>query len=79
MDLMVAGSVLEIYIGQRVYEMHLDPTDKKVSIKKPRRKTHIVPLTEKKCPTCNDLMFNNVCMNINCPSNLKEIVRHEQN
>lgn len=67
-DIMTAGGMIEVYVGNKVYEMTLKSSDKRVIRKYTQPPKRIVSITEKKCQDCGFVMFEGLCMNRECKS-----------
>ncbi len=68
------GLVVDVYHRRKVYKLHIEPTDLRVTTPYKARKKQFIPdalITSEPCKQCNSLLVSAICMNTQCPSNQK--------
>lgn len=69
-ELMIEGQTIEVWKDDKVYNLKMELTDKRVNRRRPKRKLMNIPVIEQRCPKCHDIMINSVCMNLKCDKEL---------
>lgn len=66
------GMYVDVKSGQNghVYRIYVEDLGYRIPIERKKR-SYVESIAVDKCPDCNKLMVNNVCMNPNCSHSVK--------